>query len=77
MSRAKIVALVVSLVVAVGFLLLVFRKPSVFHLLPYSIHQALLRDAIKESTFIDIFDVLFSVGLFFLTMRISTRMKKG
>lgn len=80
MERHKVISIILSLIVAIGFLLFVFRKPGIFHLLPFSIHQSLFRNVIKESTFIDIFefidifDIFFSVGLFFLLLRIFGRM---
>lgn len=66
--NSKTVRVIISLAVALGFLLLVFRRPAAFHLLPFVIHQSFFRNVIDESTFIDIFDILFSIGLCFLVM---------
>ena len=58
----KGIALLISIVLAGGFLFLVFGKASAFHLLPYEIHHTLFDDGtIGESLFIDIFDIDFLV----------------
>lgn len=62
--------MLVSAVLAIGFLMLVFRKDSAFHLIPFVIHQSLFRGEISESVFVDIFDIIFSCILFFLFLKI-------
>ncbi len=70
MTKSRVISQLISIVIANAFLFFIFRKPNGFHLLPYLIHQGLFSNVIDESIFIDIFDILCSSSLFFLSVRI-------
>lgn len=64
------IKILTSVGLSVGFLLLVFGKPSAFHLIPYQIHLSLVgSETIDESTFIDTFDIAFAFFLGWLTYK--------
>ena len=69
----KILPLIISLVVAGIFLYSALTSSNAFNLIPISLHDSFLRDFIKESTFIKVFDVLFALALVRLTYNAVSR----
>ena len=68
--KTNIISVSVGLITASIFLALVLTPPSAFNLLPFSLHESLFRNVIKESSFIVMFDVFVSVIIFFLVKKI-------
>lgn len=65
--KAKIFSILISIVVAGGFLYFVLVTPSPFNLIPFAIHDFLFQKIIEEHVFIVGFDILVA-GLIFVTI---------
>ncbi|CAM3411976.1 hypothetical protein EMST110833_13410 [Empedobacter stercoris] len=44
-------------------------RPGFFNLIPYSIHQNLFRNSIRENIFIYLFDFLFCIAIWFISYK--------
>jgi hypothetical protein len=66
-SKKNLIALIIALLISIGFLWLVFTPPSIFNMLPFEIHQALTDDWKSEKVFIQIFDVCSAVIVLILS----------
>jgi len=75
--KTNIISVSVGLITASIFLVLVLTPPSTFNLLPFSLHESLFRDVIKESSFIVMFDVLVSVIIFFLVKKLVKKLMEN
>lgn len=65
-DRTIVISCIFSLAISIVFLLLVFGKPNAWHLVAYQIHLHFLdENLIGEAQFIDTFDVVVSVLVFF------------
>lgn len=62
----KLIAALLAFLFAGLFLNKVLTPPSSFNFIPYLIHEAMSSGGEGESRFIVVFDVIFSIGLFFL-----------
>lgn len=74
--RIKIIAIAISLILSLLFLKMVLTPPSVFNLLPYSIHRSFSPDGSGEKMFIIIFDLIIALLLFYITYKIALKIMK-
>ncbi len=70
-SRRNIIVLILSIIIAVGFLWAVLTPPSIFNFLPYAIHESMKTNAISENNFIRVFDICSSMVVFVLSYILS------
>lgn len=66
----------IALALAGGFLWLVLNPPSVFNMLPFTIHEAINLGGTSEKTFIIVFDVITSFLVLIVGYRILSKMLK-
>lgn len=74
-TKKNAVSNLIGLIIAAIFLYLALTPPSLFNLIPFAIHQALISDGfIKESTFIIIFDIAFAFLIFYLISKLGQKL---
>jgi hypothetical protein len=70
----------ISIIIATGlttvFLFNVLIPPSIFNLIPYSIHESFWKGGSGESNFIISFDILCGLLLFWIVYRIASKLIK-
>jgi uncharacterized membrane protein YccC len=70
------IAILLSVILAASFLVLVFRKVSVFHFFTYIVYLEFFSDGrTGESLFIDFFDIGFALFLGWLFYKILRKIK--
>ncbi|RPE08307.1 hypothetical protein EGT74_14710 [Chitinophaga lutea] len=74
--KKKFAAVAIALSICILFLMMVLTPPSVFNLLPYSIHRSLSPAGFREKEFIIVFDVLTALGIFFVIYKMGMKMMK-
>ena len=73
-SMPKIGAFIVSVIVAGLFLSFVLKKPSIFNMLPFAIHEAINPGGTSEALFIIIFDIAIALLLFVFSYRVAYKL---
>ena len=79
MKKINLLAALIGLAVASGFLYSALTPPGMFNFLPFAIHEALflkvtengVTSSIEEGTFIKIFDTVFAILIFWGVYRIT------
>ncbi|MEM6842957.1 MAG: hypothetical protein AAF632_12080 [Bacteroidota bacterium] len=72
----KLLPSIISLVVAGIFLYLALNSPNAFNLVPIALYDSFLQDVMKESTFINLFDILFALALMRFTYNLVSRITR-
>ena len=67
--KHRILALLISIVIASGVLYFVLIPPSAFNFIPFAIHGFLFQNIIEEHVFIIVFDIIIVVVIFGLVFR--------
>ena len=75
--KIKLISIMIAIVLTTIFLYNVLTPPSLFNLIPYSIHETFWKGHSGESTFIISFDILFGLLIFLLVYKLARKLLKG